>query len=529
MKLRNVLYLALLLVAALATGSWAASRRDESRFPHRRHAKLVADCEGCHANVFTKDSTLHFPSPQSCAECHNGTDEKRVDWTGPRVKPTNLRFDHAVHDRETREAKDRVNCRTCHGITGDSVFMAVSRARVEPCISCHGHKAPEHLASTAPCATCHVPVARAVALSDSQVADFPIPDTHRAPEFIRRHAPNGTQEIARCQTCHARESCARCHPNATSQRIVAQHAPDARIARLVSAKRPVYPTPESHRRDDWVIAHGDSARRQTGSCANCHAQPSCRTCHAQGTGDAGKVIRRLPAPDAGGAPGVKLVSLLSDVAQRGPGEPTGQVPERRVASAHATPGAPADVENDTLRIGARRDSSAHLVRVHRAGFALQHGASASSGRLDCQGCHTQKYCSNCHDGQGRRRFHAWNFVSRHASSAYGRERDCSSCHNQETFCRACHQGQGIATKGSRQVAYHDRQPLWLLQHAQAARQELSSCTTCHQQRDCLQCHSALGLRVNPHGPDFDAARMAKRNKQVCRTCHLGDPLRPAEP
>jgi hypothetical protein len=76
------------------------------------------------------------------------------------------------------------------------------------------------------------------------------------------------------------------------------------------------------------------------------------------------------------------------------------------------------------------------------------------------------------------------------------------------------------------VAYHDRQPLWLNQHGQAARQEMQTCASCHQQRDCTRCHSDVGLRVNPHGPGFDAARMAKRNRQMCLTCHLKDPLKP---
>jgi hypothetical protein len=181
------------------------------------------------------------------------------------------------------------------------------------------------------------------------------------------------------------------------------------------------------------------------------------------------------------------------------------------------------VSSDTLRPVA--DTLVRIVRIHPADFVDRHGAAASSGQLNCQGCHEERTCSACHNGGSRRRFHAFNFVSRHAASAAGRERECSSCHSTETFCRECHRGQGREARGTGDVAYHDRQPLWLQQHGQAARQELQSCVSCHQQRDCMRCHSDLGLKVNPHGPGFDAARMAGRNRQICLACHLSDPLR----
>ncbi|HEX6589857.1 MAG TPA: cytochrome c3 family protein, partial [Longimicrobiales bacterium] len=73
--------------------------------------------------------------------------------------------------------------------------------------------------------------------------------------------------------------------------------------------------------------------------------------------------------------------------------------------------------------------------------------------------------------------------------------------------------------------FHDAQPLWLLRHGQAARQTLESCTTCHEQRDCMQCHSQTGsFQINPHGPDFDAERARDRNSRICFACHVADPI-----
>jgi len=72
--------------------------------------------------------------------------------------------------------------------------------------------------------------------------------------------------------------------------------------------------------------------------------------------------------------------------------------------------------------------------------------------------------------------------------------------------------------------FHNAQPLWLLQHGRAARQDLNACATCHQQTYCMQCHSDLGARINPHGPGFDAARMASKNPRLCLMCHFINPL-----
>jgi hypothetical protein len=39
----------------------------------------------------------------------------------------------------------------------------------------------------------------------------------------------------------------------------------------------------------------------------------------------------------------------------------------------------------------------------------------------------------------------------------------------------------------------------------------------------MQCHSAFGSRISPHGPDFDAKTMQKRNPTLCSYCHIGPP------
>ncbi len=524
---------AVLIVACAATAGWAwerGARTIERRFPHEKHARLFPACESCHDGIMAGDPATSYPAPVSCAECHDGTRQRRVTWDGPAVAPSNLRFSHAQHDRVAEKETPALTCRTCHATGESTTFMAVARATPERCLGCHTHRATGHLSDDAACARCHAPLSRAARLSDSAVAAIAIPDGHGRPGFLEEHAPASVQDAQRCATCHARESCARCHPNVREVAQLASLERDARVARVLRGRPPSYFRPASHGEAKWIVAHGDSAARLPTSCANCHARPSCQACHIGRL--AAREVGRLAGPDGDGAPGVQLRLAAVDVGARAGGLAHPHTPVRtgRAGTSDVVPPVVPDsaptarrLPTDTLRAPA--DTSVRLVRLHPADFVDRHGTAASSGQLNCLGCHEERTCTTCHNGASRGRFHPFNFLGRHAATAAGRERDCSSCHSTETFCRECHRGQGREARGSGTVAYHDRQPLWLQQHGQAARQEMQSCASCHQQRDCMRCHSDLGLRVNPHGPGFDAGRMASRNRQLCLACHLNDPLR----
>lgn len=514
---RGALTLALTVVAVTGFSLGRVKRpTDDVRFPHAAHAKLFPTCIGCHAGIGTGDSATMFPPAASCAACHNGRDVKPIEWNYPSARPTNLRFDHATHARLSDSAGTRLGCQACHGTGASPQVMAVVRARPETCIACHAHPAPAHLAAGSPCATCHLPLARAVALSESTIAAFPKPPSHAAPDFMTSHGSLARQSIATCATCHARESCARCHVNAATLQPIVQLASDARVAHLVRSKPAAYPVPASHRREDFAATHGTLARANVESCASCHAQPSCRVCH---TGPLGaRTIEALPRAEPGHAPGVQL---RPPSATSPPAWQSGGVAARPIVlTALVIP--PIDTPPPS-RVPAET-ASVRVVRVHPSDFVRAHGAYASSGRLNCAGCHQERFCSSCHQGAGARRYHTVDFVARHASEAYARETKCASCHNTEVFCRSCHRDVGIgAASRRRSGAAHAGQPLWLLQHGEAARRGMQNCASCHQQTDCLQCHSTIGGRVNPHGPDFDARKMQQRNPSLCAVCHIGAP------
>lgn len=495
------------LVSLAAALLVAPVARAQDPFPHDRHAKLFPNCEACHSGVISGRADRVLPNPRQCESCHNGTDAKRVEWT-PRQRPSQgglLRFSHVEHASKTDSAGR--SCGNCHADAG-APRMQVSAARAPRCFSCHTHRTTAHYDESNSCNTCHVPLTAATALSASRVAQLPRPATHEDANFIATHGlPSGgkARSMASCATCHARESCVRCHLNGQAIPAINTLGRDARVAAVVRGKRASYPRPASHTVADFVATHGSEAARQPARCASCHAQPSCRTCHT-GTG-ARKTIDALPLEprDPGAGRGVQLQR-----ASLPPGSHTTSDWSRPVAA--ASPVAPSD-------------TGVHRVRVHVPGFERVHATAARSAALTCEGCHTQSMCASCHTGERTRSFHVANFAMRHAATAYSRETDCASCHNTETFCRSCHQTTGVGARGNASTVYHNAESQWLLQHGRAARQSLTTCTSCHQQRDCMQCHSTLGWGVNPHGPGFDAARLWKQAKTMCLRCHLSDPTK----
>lgn len=160
---------------------------------------------------------------------------------------------------------------------------------------------------------------------------------------------------------------------------------------------------------------------------------------------------------------------------------------------------------------------------HTPDFATQHGTAAAAEIPQCSSCHMETFCVDCHDGpvNPQMEYHPANFVLRHSAEAWASVTECAECHSREVFCRDCHANQGLA-QADRGGGYHDGVANWLQQHGVAARQNLESCVSCHQQTECLACHSAKsGWRINPHGPEFDPARAEDRSTQSCGICHTG--------
>jgi len=368
-------------------------------FDHMKHKALFPSCASCHAGAAQKGTSL-WPDPTSCTTCHDGTIEKTVASRPPTsMRRSNLRFDHVDHAAKARDKSP--SCSGCHTIVGEP-RMAVREPVVQRCLDCHGIRTAHLAAPDSACATCHMPLVRAVSLSRRDVADFPTPPSHAAPDFLSRsgHGAISRQAIGTaCATCHAREFCYQCHAGSAPPRAIAWLPSDPRSTAMVSRAAPAN--------------HG---------------------------------------PD----------------------------------------------------------------------FADRHGTEAASSTTRCTGCHVRADCLECHRPSAARGagYHPDGFRARHPASAYAREASCSDCHNVGAFCTSCHARAGLVATGVLRSGYHDARQFFLVGHGQAARQGLESCVSCHAERDCLTCHSAVGgRRFNPHGPGFDGARMRRKNFAMCTVCH----------
>jgi hypothetical protein len=460
---------ALALVLAAAQGPAAPQARDS--FPHPVHRRLFTQCVNCHAGILTGDSATARPPVSLCATCHDGQDQRTVNWAPRPARPSNLRYDHPAHIAAVqRRDGETLSCMRCHSPTDSAqTLMEVARARPARCITCHAHQAERHLAANADCRTCHRPLAEARGLATERIADFPKPASHDS-TWVYRHN-DAARSSASCAVCHARDYCASCHVNAARVAAIQALGPDPRVAEIARTRPVRYVRPPSHLEADFSSRHAPATPADGERCAACHARESCMACHGQQIGG-NRAIAQIPARGRE-ASGVSAAAL----------RPAGHVP----------------------------------------GFATDHRAAAAGGDPSCMQCHTQRFCSTCHDASTRPPFHPLDFVARHQAATYTPDNECAACHQVQTFCRDCHLSTGRAAPRAQFGSYHTAQPAWRLGHAAAARRSIETCATCHVQVFCLQCHSAKGGQgVSPHGPGFNAG-MADRNASMCRYCHLTVP------
>ncbi|HET9424892.1 MAG TPA: hypothetical protein VFO55_05925 [Gemmatimonadaceae bacterium] len=533
----------LLVAGILASSALIASPRGQqaqSRFPHEKHATVFPLCTTCHAGVVEQGESI-WPEPRACASCHDGVVEPAITWQprqGPR--PGNRRFAHDTHHRAVtaRNPADSTlirTCSSCHVETG-AQRMAVRPAVVGKCLDCHGFTAGHFDLPNDACATCHVRLTDAPSLTREDIARFPKPRSHLAPDFIlgghgrAARAPDGGVASS-CATCHSRNLCLACHVNAPESRVIRSLALDDRPAPYLASQ----PVPASHLTSGFLRTHGRDAQQPTATCANCHARESCTTCHI---GVPPRAIAALPPAGPGRAPGALLTrGRPADHGRdfRDKHGPAANARPASCASCHAREScASCHVGNVPRAVAAMpaavpgRVADAHWKRVppasHTRDFRERHGPEANARPATCETCHERSSCLECHRPTTGRQtaYHPANFITRHPSSAYAREASCSDCHNPAQFCQSCHQKSGlVAVSRIGRRGYHDAFRGFSLGHGQAARQSLESCASCHAERDCTACHSSVGggFRFNPHGPGFNPARAAAKNPSTCIACH----------
>jgi c(7)-type cytochrome triheme protein len=132
-------------------------------------------CSSCHVQQFADNQN------PICTICHTATDVKRF----PPLRSFNVRFNHAVHTRQT-------NCATCHKPARQGVALSIpsgANAHVS-CFQCHGPQKTVGDRNIGSCSVCHQP-GRPVRISA----------TAKAFSVNFSHAEHARKNLS-CSACH---------------------------------------------------------------------------------------------------------------------------------------------------------------------------------------------------------------------------------------------------------------------------------------------------------------------------------------
>lgn len=174
---------------------------------------------------------------------------------------------------------------------------------------------------------------------------------------------------------------------------------------------------------------------------------------------------------------------------------------------------------------------------HDTGWLRRHGAAAKRVPEQCNQCHSESDCADCHDTTQRITVEARNpekieanfvhrgdFFTRHPIEARSQPTTCLKCHSTSS-CDSCHTRYGVSGNA---VGSPNPHPIgWVGPdtssknfHGRAARRDIVSCATCHEQgpaTNCIRCHKVGGGGGNPHPSGWNSSRGT--GAAMCRYCH----------
>jgi len=171
---------------------------------------------------------------------------------------------------------------------------------------------------------------------------------------------------------------------------------------------------------------------------------------------------------------------------------------------------------------------------HTPDWIQRHREVAAADSQFCANCHTEDYCTACHDGRVRPRdIHPADFITMHPIEARMATQKCTACHQEQSFCLSCHMRLGITMSGptgARETGrFHPPKAIWsdaprqMGSHGFEAERNLNACVSCHTERDCVTCHggSGIGGGFNPHRAGFQSvcSTQFRRNPRPCMVCH----------
>lgn len=205
--------------------------------------------------------------------------------------------------------------------------------------------------------------------------------------------------------------------------------------------------------------------------------------------------------------------------------------------------------------------ASHMV----SNFKREHSRTMNlrSFEANCQGCHTEQSCAECHDGTNLTMLspgvktgllsprhygsdkaqalageavHSMNFKFTHGIEAKGQASDCQTCHRNQEFCSDCHLSGSVALGGVVPTS-HEAPGFTTIgvgsgggSHATLAKRDIQRCMSCHDTQgadpNCITCHVDFdGFKgTNPKTHDLGFMRTVKGEwhddmNANCFVCH----------
>jgi len=160
---------------------------------------------------------------------------------------------------------------------------------------------------------------------------------------------------------------------------------------------------------------------------------------------------------------------------------------------------------------------------------------ASPGHQECAPCHQKTYseldCSACHESLKTviNFAHQGNWVGEHQETASTKMTTCTQCHDQ-SFCADCHSGQEELRPSIKYPEAVERDFIhrgdYLTRHSIEARIDQTLCLKCHGISSCNECHEKEAKRPADHALASWASpvnpvhgQKARVNLIQCVSCH----------
>jgi len=130
---------------------------------------------------------------------------------------------------------------------------------------------------------------------------------------------------------------------------------------------------------------------------------------------------------------------------------------------------------------------------HTLDWRRGHGAVKLAAKDNCQLCHSDNSCLQCHQGDNLdRQVHPLNFRFSHGMKARGDKENCYTCHQDQNYCQDCHRQEMVMPRNHASAGWANKKTGG--SHRRAAAMDLDNCVACHNDRNgdpiCAECHKA---------------------------------------